>query len=143
MAELNPEDFNWFRTERRRVNNNYALGASQNQYAQETAANAYGRDRGSLVQKYAQMREGLPGGYANRGLLNSGVWQKAQTDFATQQDQALTDQQGAYQDQLGGLKLGMGQLETSRTNGLNDLTDQETARRAQIAAMLRAAGVGY
>lgn len=141
MAELNPEDFNYFRQSKRRVDQTYRLGMDQNQYQSETIGNAYGRQRGDLVRQFDQMRDRIPGRMARRGLLNSGIAQKAWSDFSSDRARTYNNLLGTRDDQLAGLTLARGQLESTRRNAHDDLKEQETARLAAVAATLRAAGL--
>lgn len=139
MAELNPEDFNYFRQARRRVDQTYQLGLGQNQYQREVVGNAYGRQRADLVRRFGQMRDRIPGSFARRGMLNSGMHQKAWADFASDRARSYDDLRAQRDDQLAGLTLARNQMESTRRWAVDDLEEQETARLAAIAATLRAA----
>lgn len=140
-GDLGPEDYNWFQTARRKVNDSYSLGVSQNQFSKDSLSNAYARSQGDLASKYALARPNLGTSYAKRGLLNSGIYQQGLVNFNTDQGKAYSDLASAYQDQLGGYDLARSQLEQTRAGATQDLADQEAARRAAVAASLRAAGL--
>lgn len=140
-TSLDPEYYSWLQSSKRKINEQYGFDTSQNQYQQDALRNAYARQQGDLTQQYGQARVKLPGAFASRGMLNSGAYQRALTDFATARSSAFANAAGQYNDQLGAYAVTRGQLDTARTGGLADLDDAATARRAAIAAQLRAAGL--
>lgn len=142
MAELNPEDFNYFRTKKRQVNTTYDLGAAQNTYQSAAAGNQYTRNVGDLAAAYGKAVEKLPWSYGARGLLNSGIYQKGAYDLATEGwIRPFANMAGQYQDVQGGFQLAGQQLGRIKGEGLADISDAEQARLAmeQIAAAIRAA----
>jgi hypothetical protein len=139
--ELDPEYFSWLRNSKRKINDQYGINVSQNQYQQDTLRNAYARQQGDMASQYGRARVRLPGQYAARGMLNSGKYQRALTDLATDRTRSLADAAGSYQDQLGAYTMARGQLEQVRAGGLADLEDAGAARRAAIASALRLAGI--
>jgi hypothetical protein len=136
---LNVEDDTYFRQGKRRVKDTYLLGLNQNQYQRDTVRNAYGRQRGDLVQQYAQLRDRIPGSFAARGMLNSGMQEKAWRDFKDQRQNAYANLAGQRDDQLSGLTLARNQLASTRAGTLDDLEEQRTARLAAVASTLRSA----
>lgn len=139
QGNLDPQDYNWFRTSNRKINDTYQLGASQNQYQQDSLRNAYARQQGDTARQFTQARSRLPGSFARRGMLNSGAYQRALTDFATARSTANANQLGAFNDQLGGYQLARSQLEQTRSGGIMDLADMETARRTAVYEALQKA----
>ena len=136
---LSPEDINYFATGRRRVNDTYNLGQAQGNYQRDVAAGAFGRAQGNLLSQYAKMRDRLPYGYARRGMLNSGIYQKGLADFAQDKNRAIGDLAGSYAEQTAGFDLAQRQLAQVRQSSLMDLDEQEQSRIAATAAALRAA----
>jgi hypothetical protein len=141
-SDLNPEDFNYFRTARWRVNDTFNLGNAQNVYQRQVANNDNQRARQNLTRQFGTMRQGLHKGFGSRGLLNSGIWQNRLAQFSQGRQAAYGDLAGEFADQLAGFRLAGQQLESTRTNAQADINVQEAARRAAIRAALDAAGVG-
>lgn len=141
MAEglLNPEELSYFRTARRRVQDTYGMGAAQNQFEQGAAKRGYGRKLGDVTRQFDQMRSKIPWGFASRGMLNSGLHQKAVADYGIARTNTIGDLRGAHEDQMGALNLAAQQLGQIRTSTLSDVDEQQQSRVASIAAMLRAA----
>lgn len=135
--QLNPEDFNWFASSRRRVNDTFNLGQAQNQYQQSILGNQFARGLGDTTRQFARMREKMPWAAARRGLMNSGIWTKQLADFGVDKNAAVANLTGQFNDQKFGLQLAGQQLGQVRQSALLDLDDQEAARRAAIAAALR------
>lgn len=135
---LGPEDYNYFLARRRQVNDTYSLGDSQNRYQRQIADLGYNQQRQGLVQRFAQQRRALPGGYARRGMLNSGIYQRGRSDFMQNRDTQLGNLDQQYGLGQFGFDMAGTQLEQTRRSALDDLESQEVARRAALAAALRA-----
>lgn len=138
-GHLDPEDYTRFRTAKWRINDTYALGRQQNTHERNSLTNERSRSLQELARQFTQQRDGLAGGFAKRGLMNSGIWQKQLSDFNTHRNMARGHLEGAYADQLGGNKLARQQLNSVRVNALSDIDVQAAARRAAVEAM-RAGG---
>lgn len=136
-GDLSSDDWNYFQTQKRRVNQTFGYGLDQNQWQRDSTTNDHNRRLADLKAKWGQQRAQLPTAYAQRGLLNSGIYarglDRAQGDF----NRAQGDLAGAFNDQLAGLGLADRQLESVRGNSLNDLDSAEAARRAAVAEALR------
>lgn len=136
-------DNDYYRSARRRVNDTYGMGVSQNTQQQSQLRNTFGRQKGDLVRQFADMRERLPGSFAGRGMLNSGMYQHALTQFGDRRAQSFADLGQQQTDGLAGLQLARDQMEWTRGATLGDLEEQQAARRRAIAASLQAAqGMG-
>lgn len=139
---IDPESGNYFRTQRRRITDTYNMGSAQNLYQQATAGNTLQRSIGDIAYNYNQMRQKMPWSFAARGLMNSGVWQKAVSDAATGgYIRPVANATAAYQDQLQGLQLALQQLGQTTTSSLSDIDQAEQARIAAVAASLRGAAI--
>lgn len=140
--ELNPEEINYYATRRRQVTDTHNLGQAQNTYQQGAMGRDLERTTGDLAYQYGQMRDKAPWGYAARGLLNSGIYQKGLYDL--QQSgyvRPLNNITSQYQDQLGALQLASQQLGQVQSGALSDVDEAEKARIAAVAASLRGAGL--
>jgi hypothetical protein len=137
MSDFGPEVAAYFSTTRRRVNDTHQMGLSQNQFQREGVKNAYGRSRANLVRQYAQLANRLPGAYNRRGLLNSGIYQRAQADFSKDRQRSYADLLGQRNDQLGQLFVSDLMLNQTRSGAISDLDELQEARR-QAASLIRA-----
>lgn len=135
-GQLNPEDYNFFRQSKRRVKDSYFLGLEQNDYQKGVLGAGYTRNVADLTRKFSEMRKGLPGGFAKRGMLNSGAYQRSVADFNTQRNTTMQNTEAQNAEQIWGLALARNQLESVKTNAEFDIDEQERARRAAIAAAI-------
>lgn len=136
---LSPEDINYFNTTRRRLNLNYQQGSAQNAFQRGNLQQNQTADLDSLTNRYNRMREQLPGGFAQRGLLNSGIYHQGLQNYAQDRQTAFDALNRQYGQALGGLTLAQQQLDQQNNGGLQDIESQEQARRQAIAAALRSA----
>ena len=95
-------------------------------------------DTTKLNRQYDQMRERLPGGYAKRGLLNSGLYHQGLTDYGTQRGQATSDMTQKYQQAFGDLAVRGTQGLVTWGQQQADAAEAEALRRAEIATQLKA-----
>ena len=138
---LNPEDINYFSTQRRRVKTTYDLGAAQNQYQRNLSNTQYAQSVGDLTNRYDQMRQRLPGSYAKRGLFNSGIYQRGLQDFQQNKLRDFGNLAQMQQQRLAGFTMTDEQLarmyqETGGAGG--DIDMAEAARKAAVEALLAA-----
>lgn len=136
-GQLNPEDYNYFLTKRRQINDTLGLGTAQTQYQRNTSRLGHNQRRQQLVQQFSRVGERLPGRFARRGLLNSGLYHKGVAEHLRDRDASLANLDQDFNQQLYGLDLADTQLEAVRRSALDDIEAQEAARRAAIAAMIR------
>jgi hypothetical protein len=140
--DMNPEDFNYFRTQKWRINDSYNLGNDQNNYQRSVANNQYGRSKDDLKRQFTQMRDGLSSGFGKRGLMNSGIWQNRLSKFAEGRTAAYGNLAQQFEDQNRGFAMAESQLRKVQTNSQSDLASQEAARRAAIASAITK-GLGF
>lgn len=136
---LDPQQINYLRTARRRIRDNYALNLAQNKYQRSTLRNQYARGKSDLKREFGQARIELPSAFAGGGTLNSGLYQKAISRFGQEQQSAFGNLRGQFGDEMRGLRLARQQLGTVKRQGLNDIRQEEAARRAALASSLRGA----
>ena len=137
MAFLDPESVNSFETSRRRVRTTYGQGLAQNTFQKGRLDQAAGRGRFDLMKRFDAMRNKMPGGFAKRGLLNSGIYQESLANYGADR---LTATNRFEEDTLGAqnqLQLGANQLDELYKDALTDIDGQESARRQGIAASLK------
>lgn len=133
---LGPEDLAYFASAGNRINDTYGYGIAQNQYAQDVLGQTHGRNLEDLQRQYGIMRDKLPGGYAARGLLNSGIYASGLQQFGQLQQDALARLMLEFQQQQGGYGLERSQLEDVRSKALADIESQKAARLQAIAAAI-------
>lgn len=114
---------------------------AQNQYQYDMLKNRRTRDLGNLSGQYNNPYTGLwqrlPGGFAQRGLLKSGIYNQARTELAIQQQRDLSDLELGYGEQFGQLDLNRKQSESQLASGLGRIEAERNAARAAAAAHIR------
>ena len=135
--DLSPLEYASLGNQRRQATSQYGLGRAQIDYQRSQAATANSQQMADLRRQYTQMREQLPGGFAQRGLLNSGLYARALKNYGTERQEATNRAAQGYQERLAGLDIEQRATETSYSDAMAALAAEEQARRAQIAATLR------
>jgi len=137
VPDLGPEEIAYFDSLQSRLNNQYGQGAAQNLFQQSMLQSEQGVREQDLGRRFDQMREKLPAGFQQRGLMNSGVYQQGLTDYGTERTNAFADLQRGFQNQMGGLQQAYAQMGSTYSTGMSDVESQRTARRRGKAAALR------
>lgn len=122
---------------RRRATNQYQRGQAQGVFNRGVARQNEGIETRDLAQRYGKMRENLPGQFARRNMLNSGIFGRALQDYGSERTTSFGNLASRYQQQFGQLDL----TDQSATGGYNDqlgdINEQEALRRSQLASALR------
>lgn len=132
---MTPEETHYYLSKRNQLNESYGLGAAQNNYQAGTVRNAYTRQLGDYARQYDKVREKIPYGFARRGMMNSGLYQKALTDYNTERNAGYANMQGAFNDQIGAYDLALGQMGQVKQSSLTEVDAQQ--KLAETAALLR------
>lgn len=137
MADLSPVDLAAYDQQRQAASSTYGSGLAQLQYQRGVAGQNYGNTQYNLAHQYSLQRAALPGGYARRGLLNSGIYGNALSEADQSQSRALSQASLGYQQQLGGYGINEQNLGSTYTNALANIGAAESARRQELAAQLQ------
>jgi hypothetical protein len=92
----------------------------------------------ALKSQYAQQRASLPGQYAGRGLLNSGIYKQGLIDYNKGRTTAFKGLAQQYASQQHQLQAGGAKAQLDMNQSLNDVDLAEAQARAQLAAQLKA-----
>lgn len=140
--DLGPEDIQYFQSARNRVqqSRDLALGVpgmtGQVQFDRTQLGLDKAQQVADLARRFDQMRQKLPGHFASRGLLNSGIAAQGLQDYGVDRTLAEAGLNRAYDRQFGGLDLEQSQIQATYDQTIADLKAQEEARRASIRASL-------
>ena len=137
---LSPDDFSYFEQQRRRIRNQYLQGTQQAKYQGSLLDAENSRSKRDLTRQFGEIRNQLPGQFAGGGVLNSGIYQKALTDYATDRSTGFADLSARYLEQKQGLSQSLGQLSSIYKSSLDDVASSEAARRATAEAIRIAQG---
>lgn len=141
-GELTADDYNYFQTQRRQIDQQYNLGRAQNKFQRDSARANFDRQKAAATQSWKQRFVDFQSPYAQGGLLNSGIYASGRDRFNTARNAEFGDLLAAYNERAGGLNLADRQLGSVRYNALDDLASQGAARRASVAEELRRARQG-
>lgn len=116
----------------------YSQGLAGIQFQQGNAQQNYGISRDNLVRQFDQMREKLPFQYNARGLMNSGVFKQGLADYADNRVRGLNQFDTQHQQNMAGFGLQRQNLEGTWKQQQENIKRAEEARRAQVAAQIKA-----
>lgn len=117
----------------------YELGGAQNEYNRGQQQSRYTNfEYPDLVRKFDQMREQLPGQFAGRGLLNSGIWMGALGKYNTERQFGLGHAEFEQQSKMGQFDINKQALERTYQQARQQIDSQEAAARQDLAAQIRA-----
>lgn len=135
LGILTPDDLTYFEQQRRRIRNQYLQGESQIKHQGTVLDNDYARSKRDLGNSLRQARAQLPGSFATGGALNSGLYQKALTDFTRDKNNAYADLLARYNEQRSGMNTSLANLLSTYKSSLDDVASAEAARRATAEAI--------
>lgn len=139
VNQIGASDLAAYAGQRSSLQDAYKQGLARLDYQQGAADQNYATGRGNLVRQYDQMRQKLPYRYNARGLMNSGVYQQGLQDYGDARLRSLNEYQQRYQQQQGDYALQKNQVNSSYRTGMSNVDQLEKARRAQLAAQIKAA----
>lgn len=137
MVFIDPIEQEAWDNRRSRARSTFETTSAQNEFRRSNILQNQGLDTASLARRFDRMREQLPGGYARRGLLNSGIYGQGLKRYGEDRQSAQTNLYARYQQMLGDLSMQQQLGAVNYMNTVGDINDQERVRRAQIAAALQ------
>lgn len=137
MAGLNPNETFWFRNREDQAQRQFRYGQKQNAYERELSRTQGQWDREDLIRQFTQQRQQLPQGYTQRGLMNSGVYQRGLGEWGSNKLRSLGRQSAAQGMKMQGYDIADVQLTDIRNKALDDLRNQRIAYEQTLASILR------
>ncbi len=137
MVFIDPAEQAAYDNQRRRATDTFQFGQSRYAAQRGNIQQNQGLDTNRLARRFDRMRESLPGGYARRGLLNSGLYKRGLTDMGLDRQAAFSDLTAKYQQMLSNLSFDQYGAGIQYGNQIGDIDDAERVRRAQLAAALQ------
>lgn len=116
----------------------YGLAGADYNWQKNAAQQANATQMASLTNQFRQQREALPGQYAGRGLLHSGIYAEGLANFNVNKQNQFAQLNQQYAAQQHNLNQGYAQAGQTQAETLNDIDLQEATARAQLAAQLKA-----
>lgn len=139
VPKIGAFDLAQFQSQRDQLKMGYQQNLAKLDFSQGNADQDYATARGNLVRQFDQMREKLPYSYNARGLMNSGVYSQGLQDYGDQRLRSFGEFEQKRQQQQAGYGLQKQQFADSYRGGMAQVDQLEKARRAQIAAQIKAA----
>lgn len=136
VSTISPAETMNFNNQRSAAQNNLLGGKAQNLYQRQLAEMDFSRNLGDFNRQADQSRLQIPGGFAQRGTLNSGLYLKALQRYAQDRLSGLSGLQGQYQAAQGGFILGDRGLEDQYADNLMRILAEQYARQAQVASQI-------
>lgn len=136
---FDPQARNYFESARRRAKQTYQFGRQQNRYERDTARQGWEWNYGDARRKFGEARERLPGSFAQRGLLRSGLYRGsggAVADFEARKAEQLQRMQQDWLTRKRGFSLATDQMRQAYYSAVADLNEQENARRQAVASSI-------
>lgn len=137
MTWIDPAEQAGWDNRRRRATNQYQIGQAQSTFNRGQLTANRGIETGNLAKQYDRMRTRLPGSYAKRGMLNSGIYGQGLQDYGSDRVGAFGQLAQRYASQFGQLDLSDQAATTTYNDNIGDIYDQERIRRSQVAAAIR------
>lgn len=97
----------------------------------------YGRNYGAAMRAWDQQRAAFPRSFNQRGLMTSGIYNRAAQNFDADRQDAFGQLAQTYYNQRAQLADQANNARGSYEDMYGSIADQEQLNRAQIAAALR------
>lgn len=136
-SDISPAESTAYENRRRRARDTYEGGLAALESQRGDVMAKQGLDTAQFTRNWDQSRNRLPGGYARRGLLNSGIYKRGLEQYAQARQQASSQLGLRYQAMLNQMNQQQMAAGLQFNNTMGDLYDQEAMRRAEIAAALK------
>lgn len=105
-------------------------------YQQQLSGLDYGQRLGQMGRKFDQARVQLPSQFAQRGLLQSGIYKNALAQYAQERLQAQNALQTQFQQQQGGFIFDDRGAEDQYAAAIQRILGEQYARQAQAATQI-------
>lgn len=137
IAPPDPTEIAAWGNQRRQIADQYGNSQAQFAYQRSTQQAQQGQDTADLAKQWDRTRTALPGQFAHRGLLDSGVYGGALQQYGSDRDSASKNLALKYQNSLGQIGLNQQQSQSAYTSGNQQVDASEAARRQSLAAQLK------
>lgn len=128
-----------FAAQRDAVDYGYQQNLAQNAAQMQGLNVQQTQARRDLARQLTRARQQLPGMYAGRGLLRSGIYGRGLGEFEEGRMMAEARQERDFGQRRQDLMAALSQFDTNRAIALANIDLQEAQRRSAIAAMLQGA----
>lgn len=123
--------------QRREVSDVYGDANAQNDFDRSQALAQQSYETADLAKQWNRQREALPGQYAHRGLLNSGIYGEALQHYGEDRTSASSALALKYQQTLGNIGLAQQRAQGAYGRDTASVDSTEAARRQDLASQLK------
>lgn len=134
---LSPEEINAYQSRTDYTNTTAMRGLGRLDYQRGIADQDFARGQTKMAYQWDKQFKGLGGGYAKRGLLRSGAYQRRLGDYAYDRGQAQDDYRLGNQRQNEGFNNQQQDIELMQGMSLSQVDRERQARQATLASQLR------
>lgn len=137
VAQPDPTELATWQNQRTTLGDTYGTANAQNAFDRTQTLANQAAETAALARQWTQTRNALPGQYAKRNLLNSGIYGGALQQYGSDRAAATDALALKYQTTLGQLGLNAQAAQTAYTSGTSQVNNSEAARRESLAASLK------
>lgn len=135
---LSPEEINAYQS---RIDNADAAaqrGLTKLTSRRQEATSDFNTARGRLGVQWDNYQRSLPGQFAKRNILRSGLMGRAITDYGVNRANAVGDLNRTYDRQMGGYAENQGDIEMMLNMNRTSVERERNARQQNLASQLQA-----
>lgn len=137
LPQLSTQEVAYFQNQRRIANNSFGRGIVDINLQRGRLGVDEQFATQDLTDQFDAAREPLTGSFNRRGLLDSGIFKNALSDFFTQKTGAFDRLDVAFERQFTDLDITEDDLNQQLTNALSSIAADENVRRSVYAEIIR------
>jgi hypothetical protein len=134
---LSPEEIAAYQNRRDQQNTAFKRAMANLVYQRSNAETNYGVNQNRVNTGWNQNWNNQQGGFARRGVFNSGIYTGAGTNWQMNKDNALADMGRQYAQQQGGFEQLQGNLEAVQNSTIGQIEREQQANQAMKAARIQ------
>jgi hypothetical protein len=136
MADLSPFEILQFSQQEDQLRETLGAQLARIAFERGNAGINYQRSLDALGEQYQKAFQGYAPSYARRGMLRSGLYQRALKDWGNARIKDFGDLELSNSQRMGNFDLARQQYEGALASGLGRINTQRSTLRAQRAAQL-------
>jgi hypothetical protein len=135
---MSPEEINMYQVRRQQADTAFGRGRANLDYQRGIATQDYGLGKPRLARSWDKAFKQLPGSFARRGLLRSGVYNQGFGDYRTDRENAENDWDLQNNRRMAGFQNQQDDFESVRTMQLQSIEAERLARQAALSSNIQA-----
>lgn len=134
---MSPEELNAYAVRRQQANTLYSRQRSNLDYQRGNSEQDRGIGNARIGYSWDQAFKKLPGAFARRGILRSGLYNKGYSDYNYNRENADFDFNRQANRRMEGYQNQQDDYEAGRTMGLTQIDSEQNARQAALSAEIQ------